>query len=213
MTTTLLIIIAGLLAYLTGSIPTSVWVGRGFFGIDVREHGSGNAGATNTMRVLGVKVGIPVLIFDLFKGWVAVKYASFFNIFPSGSQELMILGIVLGMLAVVGHIYPVFVEFRGGKGVATIFGVFLSLALLPTLSAAAVFLIVLLIFKYVSLGSIIAGISFPIWIDFVFDSSYLSLRIFSIIVSVLLVVTHMKNIKRLIRAEEEKASFLFKKKS
>ena len=211
MTTTILIILIGLLAYVTGSFPTSVWVGKLFFNTDVRDHGSGNAGATNTMRVLGVKVGIPVLLFDLFKGWLAVKYASFFNVYPPDTQEIMNLGILLGMLAVIGHIYPILAGFRGGKGVASIFGVLLALAVYPTLCAAGIFLIVLFISKYVSLGSILAGISFPIWIFFVFDSPFLSLKIFSILVSVLLIITHMKNIKRLINSEEKKASFLFKK--
>ena len=211
MTTPILIIISGLLAYLTGSIPTSVWVGRWFFDTDVRDHGSGNAGATNTMRVLGVKVGIPVLIFDLFKGWLAVKYASFFGIFSTGSSEGMILGIALGMLAVIGHIYPALAGFRGGKGVASIFGVLLALAPYPTLCAAGIFFIVLFIFKYVSLGSILAGVSFPVWVFFVFKSPFLSLRIFSVLVAVMLIITHMNNIKRLLKSEEKKASFLFKK--
>ena len=211
MTTPILILISGLLAYLTGSIPTSVWVGRWFFDTDVRDHGSGNAGATNTMRVLGVKVGIPVLIFDLFKGWLAVKYASFFGIFSTGSKEWMILGIALGMLAVIGHIYPALAGFRGGKGVASIFGVLLALAPYPTLCTAGIFLIVLFIFKYVSLSSILAGVSFPIWVFFVFKSPFLSLRIFSVLIAVLLIITHMNNIKRLLKSEEKKASFLFKK--
>lgn len=214
MTTTIILsIVSALLAYVTGSIPTSVWVGKWFFNTDVREHGSGNAGATNTMRVLGVKVGIPVLLFDLFKGWLAVKYAVIFDIFPAQSHALMNISIMLGMLAVVGHIYPVFANFRGGKGVATIFGALIAIAPVATFCAAGVFLITLFIFKYVSLGSVAAAISFPIFIFFVFDYPLISLKIFSVIVAVLLIITHMKNIKRLINSEEEKASFLFKKKS
>ncbi|MCF8381935.1 MAG: glycerol-3-phosphate 1-O-acyltransferase PlsY [Bacteroidales bacterium] len=209
----ILSIVSALLAYVTGSIPTSVWVGKWFFNTDVREHGSGNAGATNTMRVLGVKVGIPVLLFDLFKGWLAVKYAVIFDIFPAQSHALMNISIMLGMLAVVGHIYPVFANFRGGKGVATIFGALIAIAPVATFCAAGVFLITLFIFKYVSLGSVAAAISFPIFIFFVFDYPLISLKIFSVIVAVLLIITHMKNIKRLINSEEEKASFLFKKKS
>ena len=213
MSTLLLIIITGSLAYLTGSFPTSVWVGKWFFNTDVREHGSGNAGATNTMRVLGVKVGIPVLIFDMFKGWIAVKYVAFFSVYPVESAEFVNLSILLGMLAVLGHIYPILAGFRGGKGVATIFGVLLALAPYATLCAACIFLIVLFIFKYVSLGSIIAGISFPIWIFWVFTTDFIILKVFSMIVALLLIVTHMKNIKRLINSEEAKASFLFKEKS
>lgn len=212
MSTTLLILVSTILAYLTGSIPTAVWVGRWFFNTDVREHGSGNAGATNTMRVLGVKVGIPVLIFDLFKGFLAVKYVLLLDVYPVNSHESMNLGIVLGMLAVLGHIYPVFANFRGGKGVATIFGALIAIAPIATFCAGGVFFITLFVFKYVSLGSILAAISFPIFIFFVFDYPLTGLKIFSVFVAALLIITHMKNIKRLIHAEEEKASFLFKKK-
>lgn len=206
-----LLILVLLLAYLTGSIPTSVWVGKWFFNTDVREHGSGNAGATNTSRILGIKVGIPVLIFDMFKGWLASKYAILFHLYPPQSQELMNLSIILGILAVAGHIYPVFAQFRGGKGVATIFGVLLAVAPLSTFCAVGVFLLILLIFKYVSLGSIIAGISFPVWINFVFGTSFSSLMAFSWLVAVLIFITHYKNFKRLLNGEETKATFLFKK--
>ena len=201
-----------ILAYLTGAIPTSVWVGRWFFNLDIRDHGSGNAGATNTMRVLGVKIGLPVLIFDIFKGWLAVRYVLIFNVFPIGSSNWMNLSIILGILAVLGHIFPVYIGFRGGKGVASIFGVLLALAPVPTLCAGGVFIILLLLFKYVSVGSIAAGISFPVWIWLVFKSPFESLKWFSLLVAVLLIFTHRKNISRLINGQENKASFLFKKK-
>lgn len=206
------IILVLLLAYLTGSIPTSVWVGKWFFDIDVRDHGSGNAGATNTMRVLGVRTGIPVLIFDIIKGFLAVKYAVIFNLFQNDISAFINLSIALGILAVIGHIYPVYVNFRGGKGVATIFGVLLSLALFPTLFAAIVFIGILLLFKYVSLASVTAGLSLPFFVFFTINQEVLSLRIFSVLVAVLLIITHMKNLKRLYSGEEKKASFLFKKK-
>ncbi len=213
MNTLVLILIVLLLAYLTGAIPTSVWVGRWFFQLDIREHGSGNAGATNTMRVLGVKTGLPVLIFDIFKGWLAVRYVLIFNVYPFGSQEWMNLSIVLGILAVLGHIFPVYIGFRGGKGVASIFGVLLALAPIPTLCAGGVFLILLIAFKYVSVGSVAAGISFPVWIWIVFSSPYTSLKWFSLLVAFLLLFTHRKNIHRLLKGEENKATFLFKKKT
>lgn len=212
MPTTLQILSVLLLAYLTGSIPTSVWVGKIFFKTDIRDHGSGNAGATNTMRVLGVGVGIPVLLFDMFKGWISVKYSLLFPVFPPESESSVNLGILLGILAVSGHIFPVYAGFRGGKGVASIFGVFLALAPVPTLCAAGVFLVVLLISKYVSLGSVLAGISFPIWLIFVFRIPYSGLQIFSVLVAVLLIFTHRKNISRLLKGEENKADFLFGRK-
>lgn len=211
MNNSILIGISVILAYLTGAIPTSVWIGKIFHGTDIRDHGSRNAGATNTMRVLGVKTGIPVLIFDIFKGWLAVKYAAILNIFPHGSPYLVQLGIILGIFAVIGHIYPVYVGFRGGKGVATIFGVLLALHPLATLCAAGVFLISLFITKYVSISSIAAGISFPIWIILVFKSQNTYINLFSGVVALLLIITHMKNIKRLAAGEEKKAGFLFKK--
>ena len=197
------------LAYLIGAIPTSVWVGKLFYHIDIRDYGSGNAGATNFMRVLGVRVGVPVLLFDIFKGWAAVQIINFFNIFQTGADQYVNLQIILGVSAVIGHIYPVYVGFRGGKGVATIFGVLLALHPVATLCAGGIFITSLLISRYVSVSSILAGLSFPLWIIFVFNSPYQFLRIFSILVSVLLLVTHMKNIRKLIRGEEKKAAFLF----
>lgn len=212
METAVLMVISFLLAYLTGAIPTSVWVGKIFFNIDIREHGSGNAGATNMMRVLGVKTGLPVLLFDIFKGWLAVKYASLLKVYPEGISELMLLSIGLGVIAVIGHIYPVYAGFRGGKGVASIFGVLLALNLLATLCAAGVFFLSLFITRYVSVSSMLAGISFPIWIVFIFSTDFLSLKIFSVLVALLLIITHKSNIKRLIKGEENRADFLFTRK-
>ena len=208
---TLAMVLAMALAYLTGAIPTAVWIGKLFHAIDVREHGSGNAGASNTMRVLGLKTGIPVLIFDVFKGWMSVEYASLFHLYPKGSEAYINVALILGILAVIGHIFPVYAGFRGGKGVATIFGVLFAIQPLATLCAAGVFLLVLLLFQIFSVGSMVAGLSFPVWIIFVFNSHFILLNIFSLLVSVLLLVTHRKNIGRLIRGEEHHATFLFKR--
>ncbi len=201
------------LAYLLGSVPTAVWVGKAFHGIDVREHGSGNAGATNVMRVLGVKTGVPVLLIDMLKGWGATSLMTFQHSISISDEKYMIFSILLGVLAVSGHIFPVFAGFRGGKGVATIAGVCFALHPLATLSALGVFIVVLLLRKYVSLGSIIAGLSFPVWIILVYRSPFRSLWIFSVVASLLLVYTHRKNIRRLLDGNENKATFLFKKKA
>ncbi|MDA3822860.1 MAG: glycerol-3-phosphate 1-O-acyltransferase PlsY [Bacteroidales bacterium] len=198
-------------AYLIGSIPTSVWVGKIFHGIDVRNHGSGNAGATNVMRVLGVKTGVPVLLFDMFKGWAAVFLVTAQDVVSKQDELWMLISISLGVMAVIGHIFPVFAGFRGGNGVATIAGVCFSLHPLGTASALVVFIVVLLIWKYVSLGSICAGISFPFFMILIYKSSFISLWIFSIVAAILLTITHRKNIERLLKGEENKASFLFKK--
>src|SRR5512133_807052 len=132
-------VLAGALAYLLGSIPSAVWIGKSFHHIDVREHGSGNAGTTNVIRVLGWKTGIPVLIIDIIKGWVAAMLPVFFNLAEHGSALLVNLQILTGIIAIAGHIFPVFAGFRGGKGVATIFGVLLAVKLLLTLCSMGVF--------------------------------------------------------------------------
>lgn len=116
-----------LLAYALGSVATAVWAGKIFHGIDVREHGSGNAGATNTIRVLGWATGIPVLVLDIFKGWLAASLPVILKLAASGSSELMNMQIITGMIAIIGHVFPVFAGFRGGKGVASTFGVLLAL--------------------------------------------------------------------------------------
>lgn len=197
-------ILSLLLAYVAGSIPTSVWAGRLFHGIDVREHGSGNAGATNTIRVLGWKTGIPVLLVDLAKGWLATSVPLFLKAAPEGSALLMTLQIACGMASIIGHVFPVLAGFRGGKGVATTFGVLLALQPLLTLSCAAIFLVVLFVSGYVSLSSIAAGVMFPVLLFTVFDTPSILFKVFSVLIAVALVVTHAKNIGRLIRGQEKK---------
>jgi len=199
-------------AYLLGSIPSAVWVGKFTKGVDVREHGSRNAGATNTMRVLGVQIGIPVLLIDVFKGFMAVKLATLSPAFEVGTNVFVNFQLALGVVAVIGHVFPVFAGFRGGKGVATIVGILLALHLQATITAIVIFLITLCIGKYVSLGSLFMGLSFPVSVIFIFKAvtDSISLKIFSIIVCLLLFVTHRKNISRLLAGKENKATFLFK---
>ena len=155
------IILPLVFAYLIGSIPTAVWVGKWFYKVDVREHGSGNAGATNTIRVLGLKAGIPVLLIDVIKGYVAVLMAPV--LFELGGGEIMspYLAILTAALAVVGHTIPVFAGFRGGKGVATLLGVGLGLFPVAAWVAVLIFAVMLIATKYVSLSSITAGVTFP----------------------------------------------------
>ena len=200
-------------AYLIGSVPSAVWIGKIFCGIDVREHGSKNAGATNTMRVLGVKTGIPVLLIDILKGFAAVKLAFLSPDFLPGTNTFVNFQLILGAAAVLGHIFPLFAGFRGGKGVATIVGILLALHWPATLVAIAVFLVTLFISHYVSLGSLLMGISFPISVIFIFHSDSISMRIFSLVVCLLLFITHRKNISRLMHGTENKATFLFRDKS
>jgi len=192
------------LAYLLGSIPAAVWIGRRFHNIDVRQHGSGNAGTTNVIRVLGWKTGIPVLLIDIAKGWLAASLPVFFKLAEPESSLLINLQIIAGMTAILGHIFPVFAGFKGGKGVATVFGVLLALHPLLTLCSMGVFLIILLITGIVSVSSMSAGLSFPIFLLFVFGTPSIMFKIFSIFVAIALLVTHRKNIGRLIRGEESK---------
>jgi glycerol-3-phosphate acyltransferase PlsY len=199
-----LTVIAVVLAYLAGSVPSAVWAGKIFHGIDVREHGSGNAGATNTVRVLGWKTGIPVLMFDLFKGWLAAMLPRFLDAAPEGSEPLMVLQIVCGLAAILGHVFPVFAGFRGGKGVATTFGVLLALHPLLTLTCAGIFLLVLLISGYVSLSSMTAVAMFPILLLTLFRTPSVWLTAFSVFVAVAVIITHTKNIKRLLKGEEKR---------
>jgi acyl phosphate:glycerol-3-phosphate acyltransferase len=195
-------------AYLLGSIPSSVWIGRRFYGIDVREHGSGNAGFTNTTRVLGWRAGLPVFLMDILKGYLAVSQLRLFNVYIPGTTDFVNYQLMLGAAAVLGHIFPVYVGFKGGKGVATLLGLLLAIQPQPTLICLGIFMVVFLTTRYVSLSSMIAGFSFPVLIIFVFKTTISSMVIFSMIVSILLLLTHQKNIERLLNREESRARII-----
>jgi glycerol-3-phosphate acyltransferase PlsY len=190
------------LAYLLGSIPSAVWIGKRFHNIDVREHGSGNAGTTNTIRVLGWATGIPVMLIDIAKGWLAATLPVFFHLAAPGSALLQNLQLTTGIIAIIGHIFPLFAGFRGGKGVATVFGVFLAVQTLLTLCSMGAFLAVFLITGIVSVASMFAGISFPIFLFLFFDSPSVLFKIFAILVGIALLITLRKNIGRLLKGEE-----------
>ncbi len=193
-----------IIAYLLGSIPTSVWIGQYFYNIDVREFGSGNSGATNTFRVLGYKAGIPVLIIDVLKGWFSVRLAVLISDYAPGSALLVDLELVFAVAALMGHVFPVYVGFRGGKGVATLLGIVLALNPTAALISLAVFIIVFLTTKYVSLSSIIASFAFPNVVIFAMDSRVPSMVIFSMFITVIVLITHQKNIERLLAKKESK---------
>ena len=198
-----------MVAYLLGSIPSSVWIGKIFYGIDVREHGSGNAGTTNTIRILGYKAGIPVFIIDALKGWLAVFLTKIiFGYFPSMEMPEY-MPIVSAVAVVLGHIFPVFAGFRGGKGVATLLGVGFGLIPIPALIALAIFMVVLFSFGYVSLASIIATITLPVVTYFFVMPDNILLLLLTIAVAVFVPITHRQNIKRLMNGTENK--FLKKK--
>ncbi len=200
-------------AYLLGSIPTAVWIGITYYGIDPREHGSKNAGATNTFRVLGKKPGFLVLCFDIIKGAVAacVPYLLIDDtvLFRDNLINLQILS---SISAVFGHIFPVFAGFKGGKGVATSLGVIIGIQPIAAVICLLVFLAVFVSSKYVSLGAIAAAVCFPFVVRFVLCENNLWLSVFSITLSLLVIIAHRKNINRLLNGSENKMN-LFKKGS
>lgn len=201
-------------AYLFGSIPTAVWIGQAFYGIDVREYGSGNAGATNTFRVLGKKAGVAVMFLDIFKGYTATNLAYLIGLSVTGPQnsvQFVNYQLALGVTAVLGHLFPIFAGFRGGKGVATLFGMILAVHSQAALLCVLTFVLFLVIFKYVSLSSIMAGFSFPLSIIFIFQSPIRSVLLYGMCICVLILVTHQKNIERLLKGKESRVN-LFKRK-
>lgn len=204
-----------LAAYFLGSIPSAVWIGKSFYGVDVREKGSKNAGTTNTIRVLGLLPGLFVLGIDVFKGWLAVYFAKFFgsSLAEMNTDYLVYYQLVIGIFAVIGHALPIFARFKGGKGVATMLGVVIGLfdKIIPLV--LAVFVIVFILTHYISVSSMSAAVSFPvfystcsIWLHYNINTVQLC---FSVIVALFILWTHRKNIKRLIHHEEPK--FKFKK--
>lgn len=210
-------VICALLAYLMGSIPSAIWVGRRFYGIDVREHGSGNAGATNVFRVLGKGPGTVVLLMDIIKGFLSVLLAYemgryFAEIGWQSAQMTFFFPVVFGVLSVVGHMLPIFAKFKGGKGVATLFGVIIALDPRVAGLGLLIFVLVNVITGYVSVGSLMAGLSIPFWFLQVFEyRGDPSIVVFSVSVGILIVYTHRKNIKRLMAGEETKSRILVKR--
>lgn len=206
-------IVFGLFAYALGSIPTAIWVGKAWYNMDVREHGSLNAGATNTFRVLGKKPGIIVLVVDIFKGFLAVSLVKWFVEYKSWDHtfdEVIQVQVVCAVLAILGHIFPLFARFKGGKGVATSLGIIIGIEPLSSLICIALFLFVFLISNYVSLGAIVVSFVFPVVVYWITDNSSDVLLIFSIVLSLAVIASHRKNIARLIKGEENKMN-LFKK--
>ncbi len=207
---TITIIILIILAYLAGSIPTAVWVGKLFYKTDVREYGSGNAGATNTIRVLGWKAGIPVIIVDICKGYAAVQLSRLLNDWQLSDDLMVYIMIILGLAAVIGHVFPVFAGFRGGKGVATFFGVGVALYPFSAWIVLGIFIIAVLLTGYVSVSSMIAAIAFPVIETGIFHQDHTGLVILAVVAGVAVPLTHLKNIRRLIKGEEKR--FIYRKK-
>jgi glycerol-3-phosphate acyltransferase PlsY len=195
-------------AYLIGSISTALWVSKLFFGIDIREYGSGNSGATNTYRVLGAKWGTFVMTVDMLKAIIAIKLAFFLPHSFDNDLYLVNFQLGLGLAAVLGHIFPIWAEFRGGKGVASLFGMVLGIQPNVALCCVGVFVLVLFATRWVSLSSILASIAFPVFILVIFNEPEHLYRVFAIAVALMILITHQKNIGRILKGSESKVPIL-----
>ena len=197
-----------ILSYFMGSIPTAVWISKRFFDIDIRDYGSGNAGATNTFRVLGKKCGSIVMSADILKGVIATSLWILIPHYVGNELHRTNFMIGLGLASVIGHVFPIWANFKGGKGVATLFGMALAIQPIVAVLCVAVFLLVLYLTRFVSLSSILAGVAFMIFILFVYNAQEPFYRAFAIIVALMIVLTHQKNISRILNGTESKVPIL-----
>lgn len=199
-----------IVAYLIGSIPTALIISKRFFGVDIRDYGSGNMGATNTFRVLGSKYGSIVMVLDILKGMIAVGLYNFLPYYLGAENELQRTNFMigLGLSAVAGHIFPIWANFKGGKGVATLFGMILAIQPVVALSCVGVFLLVLFLTRYVSLSSILASVFLPVCVLWIWNEHEVLYRVFALIVALLVIFTHQKNIGRILRGVESRVPIL-----
>jgi glycerol-3-phosphate acyltransferase PlsY len=209
-----------LVGYLVGSIPTSIIVTKIKEGVDIRDHGSGNAGGTNVIRVLGLRYGLIVIAVDIFKGYVATMFVPMLMYGPipfanrTPFDDFTVVQLICGSAAILGHVWTVFGGFRGGKGMATAGGMLLGMAPVEILVSIVVFSIVLILSRYVSLGSLSAAVAFPLTmflrenIFHVEVEGYSTLIFFSIGISLLLIYTHRANITRLLKGTENRLTNL-----
>ncbi|MFG6127626.1 glycerol-3-phosphate 1-O-acyltransferase PlsY [Staphylococcus aureus] len=202
----MMIIVMLLLSYLIGAFPSGFVIGKLFFKKDIRQFGSGNTGATNSFRVLGRPAGFLVTFLDIFKGFITVFFPLWLPVHADGPISTFFTnGLIVGLFAILGHVYPVYLKFQGGKAVATSAGVVLGVNPILLLILAIIFFIVLKIFKYVSLASIVAAICCVIGSLIIQD--YI-LLVVSFLVSIILIIRHRSNIARIFRGEEPKIKLM-----
>ncbi|HCY6535979.1 TPA: glycerol-3-phosphate 1-O-acyltransferase PlsY [Staphylococcus aureus] len=202
----MMIIVMLLLSYLIGAFPSGFVIGKLFFKKDIRQFGSGNTGATNSFRVLGRPAGFLVTFLDIFKGFITVFFPLWLPVHADGPISTFFTnGLIVGLFAILGHVYPVYLKFQGGKAVATSAGVVLAVNPILLLILAIIFFIVLKIFKYVSLASIVAAICCVIGSLIIQD--YI-LLVVSFLVSIILIIRHRSNIARIFRGEEPKIKWM-----
>ncbi|EFV89569.1 glycerol-3-phosphate 1-O-acyltransferase PlsY [Staphylococcus epidermidis] len=202
----MMIIVMLILSYLIGAFPSGLIIGKLIFKKDIRQYGSGNTGATNSFRVLGRPAGFIVTFLDIFKGFITVFFPLWFPVHADGVISTFFTnGLIVGLFAILGHVYPIYLKFNGGKAVATSAGVVLGVNPILLLILAIIFFSVLKIFKYVSLSSIIAAISCVIGSIIIHD--YILLAV-SGIVSIILIIRHKSNIVRIFKGEEPKIKWM-----
>lgn len=202
----MMIIVMLLLSYLIGAFPSGFVIGKLFFKKDIRQFGSGNTGATNSFRVLGRPAGFLVTFLDIFKGFITVFFPLWLPVHADGPISTFFTnGLIVGLFAILGHVYPVYLKFQGGKAVATSAGVVLGVNPILLLILAIIFFIVLKIFKYVSLANIVAAICCVIGSLIIQD--YI-LLVVSFLVSIILIIRHRSNIARIFRGEEPKIKWM-----
>ena len=195
--------------YIIGSFPSAVWIGKIFHNIDIRQHGSHNAGATNTFRVLGNKWGWIVLFLDVSKGYLGASIPLLLEAMYAGyKDEVLILQLLASFCVIIGHVFPILANFRGGKGVASSLGIILAINLETAIICLCIFLIVFLIWRYVSLGAIVASLFFPVVSFFVMKEDARIMIVFSVILALIVIFSHRKNINRLLHGEENKMNLL-----
>ncbi len=207
-----LIITGVVVSYLLGSMPTALWVGKAFYGIDIREHGSGNSGASNTFRVLGKKAGTIVLLVDVLKGLTAASLVRYLPFIEIGTVRYVNLQLLFGLVSVLGHIFPIYANFKGGKGIATLLGMVIGIHYLSAVVCIVLFVVILFSTRYVSLSSILASVAFPLIAIVIYKNEEPFFVAFGIAAALMVVLTHQKNIVRLVAGSENKAKLLKKHK-
>ncbi|MEN9346297.1 MAG: acyltransferase [Bacteroidota bacterium] len=205
-----IILIGVILSYLIGSMPTALWVGKAFYGVDIRAHGSGNSGATNTFRVLGKKAGSMVLFIDVLKGLTAASLVRYCYFLDPGSVRYVNIQLLFGLVSVLGHIFPIYCQFKGGKGIATLLGMIIGIHYLSALACVILFIVVLFSTRYVSLSSMLAAIAFPLFAIVIYKNEEPLFVAFGIAAAIMVILTHQKNIARLVEGTENKAKLLKK---
>ncbi|MGX0517302.1 glycerol-3-phosphate 1-O-acyltransferase PlsY [Staphylococcus hominis] len=202
----MMIVLMLILSYLIGAIPNGYVIGKVFFKKDIREFGSGNTGATNSFRVLGKPAGFIVTFLDIFKGFITVFFPLWFPVHAQGPISTFFThGLIVGIFAIIGHVYPIYLKFKGGKAVATSAGVVLGVNPILLLILAVIFFGILYLTKYVSLSSIIAAISCVIGSLIIHDYILFGMSAF---VSIILIFRHRSNIIRIFKGEEPKIKWM-----